>query len=136
MADGKPASTVVARARALRRKLTLPEGLLWRSLRTRPGGFKFRRQHPLGGYVLDFFCFEAAMAIEVDGMAHAMGANPQRDATRDGRLASHGIKTLRIPAAAVLNDMDSVVRLIVAECGGRSPSTAARSPSPAKAGEE
>jgi very-short-patch-repair endonuclease len=73
----------VTRARQLRRQLSLPEGLLWRELRARPGGFKFRRQHPIGPYTLDFFCHRSALAVEVDGIAHEMGDNPQRDARRD-----------------------------------------------------
>ncbi|MEJ1968138.1 MAG: DUF559 domain-containing protein [Rhizomicrobium sp.] len=56
------------RARALRRKMTLPEILLWQQLRGRKlRGLSFRRQHPVGPYILDFFCASAALAIEVDG---------------------------------------------------------------------
>jgi very-short-patch-repair endonuclease len=53
----------------LRRALTLPEVLLWQVLRSRPGGYRFRRQHPAGPYVLDFFCAAAGLCIEVDGKA-------------------------------------------------------------------
>ena len=84
-----PASTI-AIARKLRRKLTLPEGLLWRELRKRPAGLKFRRQHPAGPYVLDFVCMSARLAIEVDGEAHSRGLNPARDETRDQWLLSQG----------------------------------------------
>ena len=66
-----PQSTV-KKARRLRRVMTIPEVILWTRLRQRPGGFKFRRQHPAGPYVLDFFCSEARLAIEVDGMVHDM----------------------------------------------------------------
>src|SRR5687768_1840275 len=99
---------IVARAKQLRRQLTLAEGLLWQFLRTRPGGFKFRRQHPIGPYVLDFFCREAGLAIEVDGAAHGMGDNPERDARRDERLEAEGIRTLRIGASDVLGEMEAV----------------------------
>ena len=57
-------------ARKLRSEMSLPEVLLWRELRLRPGGYKFRRQHPAGPYVLDFYCAALGLAIEVDGMAH------------------------------------------------------------------
>ncbi len=105
-----------ARARALRRSMTLPEVLLWRVLRQRPHGFKFRRQHPLGPYVLDFYCSIALVAVEVDGMAHDLGINPQRDVARDEWLATHSIKTLRYPAPDVLDDLEAVIRSIVASC--------------------
>jgi very-short-patch-repair endonuclease len=71
----------VLRARALRRNLTLPEGMLWRELRKRPSGFKFRRQHPLGNCIVDFYCAAVRLVVEVDGMSHEMGA---------GRTVMHG----------------------------------------------
>jgi very-short-patch-repair endonuclease len=126
-----------AKARRLRRQLTLPEGLLWRILRSRPGGFKFRRQHPVGPYVLDFFCFEAGLAVEVDGIAHAMGDNPQRDFRRDSWLAGQGIRTIRFAASDVLEEMEAVTRAILDACARRAPPPpVGRSPSPANAGEE
>jgi very-short-patch-repair endonuclease len=78
--------------------MTLPEVLLWRVLRTRPGGLKFRRQHPAGLYVLDFYCEAARKGIEIDGMAHDMADNPQRDRMRDALLATAEISIIRIPA--------------------------------------
>ena len=70
------------RARSLRKEMTPPERRLWNVLKHRPSGLKFRRQHPLGPYVLDFFCHEAALAIEIDGLAHDLGDNPDRDHRR------------------------------------------------------
>ena len=113
--------TTVARARSLRRSLTLPEGLLWRALRERPNNLKFRRQHPCGPFVLDFYCESAKLGIEVDGMAHDMGDQPNRDLARDRWLDGQGIEILRIPARHVLKDLDAVVRQIIAVCD---PSTA------------
>ena len=72
--DGRAARN----ARKLRRKMTLPEVILWHWLRQRPEGLKFRRQHPTGPYVLDFFCSDARLAIEVDGEAHSRGNRPDR----------------------------------------------------------
>ncbi|MDZ4308027.1 endonuclease domain-containing protein, partial [Allopontixanthobacter sp.] len=60
----------VKRARKLRSEMSLPEVLLWREMRKRPTGLKFRRQHPAGIYILDFFCAKAKLAIEIDGFAH------------------------------------------------------------------
>ena len=104
------------RARALRRAMTLPEVLLWRFLRTRPDGLKFRRQHPAGPYVLDFYCETVRLAIEVDGMAHDMGNNPARDERRDAWLTEQGVATLRIRAVDILSDCDAVIRHIIASC--------------------
>ena len=117
----KPRSGTTGNARKLRRKMTLPEVILWHSLRQRPDGIKFRRQHPTGPYVLDFFCSDARLAIEVDGEAHSRGDRPQRDADRDQWLKSAGIETLRIPAADVLSDADAVLRWIIGEAKARLP---------------
>lgn len=99
--------------------MTLPEVLLWRVLRQRSDSFKFRRQHPIGPYILDFYCSRALVAVEVDGMAHDLGANPQRDVVRDEWLAAQSIKTLRYRAPDVLADLEAVVRSIVANCVAR-----------------
>jgi very-short-patch-repair endonuclease len=82
-------------AAKLRRALALPEGLLWRELRKRPDGLKFRRQHPAGRYVLDFFCAGAKLAVEVDGEMHSRGDRPARDAERDAWLRTQGVRVLR-----------------------------------------
>ena len=110
-----PASTI-AIARKLRRKLTLPEGLLWRELRKRPSGHKFRRQHPAGSYVLDFVCMQARLAIEVDGESHNLGSNSERDQKRDAWLLKQGYRTLRIAARDVLGNLDGVITVIVEAC--------------------
>ena len=111
----------VRRARQLRRRLSLPEGLLWRELRARPGGFKFRHQRPFGPYTLDFFCHEAALAIEVDGVSHEMGDNSAQDERRDRWVAAQGVMTFRVMAADVLGEMEAVVRMVVHLCRERSP---------------
>ena len=108
-------------ARRLRRKLTPPELRLWNVLKTRPGGFKFRRQHEFDPYVLDFFCHEAAVAIEVDGLAHDLGSNPQRDIARDAWVADQGIQTLRFRAIEVRGNLEGIVTMIVEECRARTP---------------
>ena len=111
----------VTRARRSRREMSLPEVLLWRVLKTRPDGIKFRRQHPSGPYVLDFFCNDARLAIEIDGISHNMGDRPQRDAARDAFFARAGIETLRIPASEVLADPVAVATSIVALVRSRLP---------------
>jgi very-short-patch-repair endonuclease len=101
-------------ARSLRRKLTLPEGLLWRAIKGgKVDGLKFRKQHPIGPYVLDFYCHGASLCVEVDGASHGFGNRPELDARRDGWLAAKGIRTLRISASLVLDEVDDAVRMIV-----------------------
>lgn len=101
-------SRTVKMARALRRRMTLPEVKLWLILRAQPEGIRFRRQHPIGLYALDFYCAEAKLAIEIDGIVHDMGNQPARDWVRDAWLAGQGIETIRIAANDVLVDAESV----------------------------
>ncbi|HEX7781520.1 MAG TPA: endonuclease domain-containing protein [Sphingobium sp.] len=117
----KAANGTTGRARTLRREMTLPEVLLWRALRQRPRGLKFRRQHPSGVYILDFFCSDARLAIEVDGEVHARGINPERDQVRDAWLVSTGIETLRIPARDVLDNLDGVLMAVMDAAVARLP---------------
>ena len=106
----------VAKARLLRREMSRPEARLWQILRTRPGGLKFRRQHPVGPYVLDFYCAEARLGIEVDGAAQDMGDSPARDERRDRWLLGRGIRVLRIPAAELHGDIEAALLLILEAC--------------------
>lgn len=109
----------IKRARKLRSEMTLPETLLWRELRKRPGGLKFRRQHGAGNYVLDFYCAAARLAIEVDGFAHDCAGVIEKDAARSHFLRSQGVATTRIPARLVLEDIEPVVVRIVQICAAR-----------------
>ena len=106
----------VKRARKLRREMSLPEVLLWRELRRRSEGFKFRKQFPQGPYVLDFACLEVRLAIEVDGEAHDRGDRPNRDERRDAYLRELGFTVTRIPAREVLKNLEGVVLGIVEQC--------------------
>ena len=101
-------------ARRLRRELSLPEKLLW--VRLRRAEVRFRRQHPIGRYVLDFYCPAAKLAIEVDGAAHDFGDRPQRDEARTAWLRTEGIETLRIPAKDVLADPDALADALIRLC--------------------
>ena len=127
----------VKRARKLRKKMSLPEVLLWNELKQRPGGYKFRKQFPLAPYTIDFVCLSSRLAIEVDGEAHDRGNNPQIDANRDQFVRDAGFRVLRIPAREVLQDMDASVRHIVAQCGDRGPPPPSlRDGPPPRAGED
>jgi len=101
-----------ARAKALRREMSLPEVLLWQRLKSRPNGLKFRRQHPAGPYVLDFYCHEARLIVEVDGFAHDAGVRPERDEVRDAEFNEKGFQIVRIPASDVLRDPDEAAETI------------------------
>ncbi len=109
----------VKRARQLRSEMSLSETILWRELRKRPGGLKFRRQHPAGIYVLDFYCAAARLAIEVDGWAHDSIRAAQADAARGHFLRSQHVATLRVPAKVVLEDLEGAVVRIIEVCGER-----------------
>ena len=108
-------------AKRERRSGNLPEVLIWRELRKRPGGYKFRRQHPLGDVVLDFTCLERRVAIEIDGIAHELGDRPERDVRRDAWLDTRGFAVLRIPARYVLSNLEGAISAVVAACDARAP---------------
>jgi very-short-patch-repair endonuclease len=119
-------------ARRLRRQMTAPELSLWAILRQRPGGFKFRRQHPASGFILDFYCRAAGMGIEIDGIAHDMGDNPQRDRRRDAMLGRDGIEILRFSADQIQYEPEAVTTAIVASCARRAPPPPSAVPLPGK----
>lgn len=100
-------------------EMTPPEIALWQALRTRPGGHKFRRQHPAGIYVLDFFCTKGRLAIEVDGRAHDSASVIAKDEARSRFLREQEIATTRIPAKLVLEDIEAVIRRLVQICDER-----------------
>ena len=127
----------VYQARQLRRRMSPSEIRLWRVLRLRPEGLQFRRQHPFGPFVFDYFCKSAAIAIEIDGIAHDLGDNPARDERRDKWVRQQGVETLRIPAEDVRKNLDGVVTHIVNRCLERTPPPhSVRSPSPRNRGED
>ena len=103
-------------ARKLRGEPSLPEALLWRHLRLQPDGVKIRHQHPIGEWVLDFYCAAAKVAFEIDGIAHDMGDRPLRDQRRDAALESLGIGVVRIAAGDVLRSPEGVAESIVRCC--------------------
>lgn len=99
------------RARALRATMTDAERALWRCLRMRQlGGFRFRRQHPVGPWILDFACLERGLVVEVDGGQHA---DAPRDVLRDAGLRRRGLQVLRVWNHEVLGNMNGVLELIL-----------------------
>ena len=108
------------RARRLRRDLSLPEVVLWECLRGRRlDGLRFRRQHPVGPYVLDFFHAEGRLAVEVDGGHHDLPGQMHHDLRRDRWLAERGIRVMRIAATDVLDEQAlEGVLVMIAEAAG------------------
>ena len=106
----------VLKARALRRDMTLPEGILWQALRTRPAGLKFRRQHPVGRCIVDFYCPAARLVVEVDGEAHRMGNRSEYDLRRDAWLEDQGLRVMRFGATDVMRHVNLVVTAIIHSC--------------------
>lgn len=105
---------VVSDARRLRKVMTHPEVLLWQRLRGKPNGLKFRRQHPIDPYVVDFFCADAKLIIEIDGAVHDSESAQSYDHQRQKILESRGFYFVRISGAQVMSDVDSVAAGILA----------------------
>ena len=102
-------------ARSLRQSEVPAEALLWKALRNRAlGGFKFRRQHPIGEYVVDFACVQCKIAIELDGVSHL--CNRERDKRRSQILQSEGWLVLRFWNTEVYDDFEPVKEMIYQTC--------------------
>ena len=120
------------RAKRLRKALTPQELGLWLRLRNRQlGGFKFRVQHPVGPYILDFYCAEARLAVEIDGAAHDRPEQVAHDARRDAYFRALGIETLRLGASLLKEPGRAAEVVLEAVRRPNALSTASRSPSPA-----
>lgn len=99
-------------ARALRRRSTEAERLLWQRLRNRQtGGLKFRRQEPLGPYVVDFFCLERRLIVELDGGQHAR--EERLEAERTAWLKARAYRVIRFWNHEVIDNIEGVLETIV-----------------------
>ena len=106
--------------RTLRAHLTPAEAVLWNCLKGKKlAGRKFRRQHSVGEYVLDFYCLEEKLAIELDGAGHSNVIGEAHDATRTAYLARFGIAVLRFENKAVWAGLDGVLGEIERHFGRR-----------------
>ena len=100
-------------ARALRRHATPAERVLWDRLRRRQlEGLKFRRQHAVGSYIIDFFCPEARLGIELDGNHHYEREQHAYDRRRTDHLEAFGYRMLRFSNEEVLNETETVLTRI------------------------
>ncbi len=100
----------VCRARALRKRMTDAEVILWSRLRRRDAnGFHFRKQHPIGPYIVDFACTQSHLVIEVDGATHSTDAELVYDRKREMYLKSRGWRVFRITNEDVYKRLDVVI---------------------------
>ncbi len=108
------------RAAWMHRHLTPPEARLWRCLKGgKLEGLKFRRQHPVGPYILDFYCVAAKVAVEVDGAVHSTPERMVHDARQTAWLEARGIRILRYPALSIRDELDGVLTGILSAVSDR-----------------
>jgi len=104
----------VRRARSFRKNPTDAERRLWSCLRNRQlVGYKFRRQHPVASRVVDFYCDEANLAIELDGSGHYYDLKREDDLDREIELHEKGIRVLRFSNTEVFANLDGVLNEII-----------------------
>lgn len=110
----------MSQARNLRRNQTTAEEKLWARLRNRQlEGHKFRRQVPLGRFIVDFSCYDARLVVELDGGQH--GESEAEDAARTGWLESRGFRVLRFWNNEVMENMEGVLTIIAEALEDREP---------------
>ncbi len=102
-----------AKARALRKNGTLGEVLLWKAVQRKALGCEFHRQVPIGRYIVDFYCHELMLALEVDGSSHHHPDAFSRDLSRQRELEEMGVHFLRFQEREVRADIRAVVDVIV-----------------------
>src|SRR5689334_14927908 len=111
---GQSPAIIVQAARDQRQLPTLAEKKLWSALRGRRlAGLKFRRQHPFDRFILDAFCVEHQLEVEVDGGVHASTEQAARDAARTEFLEAHGVRVLRFSNDEVEHNFGQVLRRIL-----------------------
>jgi len=99
--------------RALRHSLTSAEAVLWKNLqRSQLGGRKFRRQHSIGDYIVDFYCPEHRLAIDLDGEGHFNSVAGERDYVRQKFLEGLNVRVLRFENRAVFENLEGVLESI------------------------
>jgi very-short-patch-repair endonuclease len=110
---------LLKRSRELRHPLTPAEGKVWKAVRRQQLGFKFRRQHPLGRFIADFFCAECRLVIEIDGDGHAEPGQAAYDVDRTGALLNLGCRVIRFGARQVETELPAVLEVIRRACEER-----------------
>ncbi|APX06917.1 DNA methyltransferase [Vibrio campbellii] len=93
----------------LRSNMPKPEEVLWQKIRRKQLGVKFRRQHGIGRYIVDFYCAELSLVIEIDGDSHFSTEGKEKDIIRDAFMEALGIKVLRFTNEEVMKQTESVL---------------------------
>ncbi|MCG8449889.1 MAG: endonuclease domain-containing protein [Pirellulales bacterium] len=107
----RPTETTKQRAKSLRANATEPERILWSALRGRQvGGLKFRRQHPIEPYIVDYYCAEASLVVELDGRSH--DEKIEYDNQRSAKLRKLGLTIMRVPNEEVVDNLEAVCEAI------------------------
>ncbi len=110
--------TKAARAKELRREMTTAEWLLWEHLRRNQlHGLHFRRQQVIDGFIVDFYCHDKGLVVEVDGAIHRH--QERYDAERDRVMCRRGLRVLRFANDEVMTNLGAVLEHIVAACRGQ-----------------
>jgi very-short-patch-repair endonuclease len=111
-----PSDDMIVRARQLRHGGTIPERILWGLLRGgHLAGLKFRRQHPIGPFIVDFYCHESGLIVELDGMSHELRG--EQDCQRTRYLEGLGLRVFRVTNDQLLDDSEAVARGIARASG-------------------
>ena len=113
------APAILERARDFRHPLTPPEAKVRHAVRKRQLGFKFRRQHPIGRFIGDFYCAESKLVIEIDGDVHGQLSQEEHDRARDAWLVERGYKVIRFQAGEVDRNLEGVLEAIRRACEAR-----------------
>ncbi len=108
-------------AKVLRKNMTDAENILWGYLKAKPNGFKFRRQHPLGIYIADFYCHKLKLVIEIDGSIHDNEDVKQNDEIRQKLIEEDGLTVIRFTNVQILNGIENVLKAINTRCSELAP---------------
>ena len=102
-------------AKELRKNMTNAEKTLWNFLKVKPNGHKFRRQHPFGNYIADFYCHKLKLVIELDGSIHDNEEVKLNDEVRQKLIEEDGVTVIRFTNSQILNDITNVLKVIHAK---------------------
>ena len=113
MYRGAPVSSFL-KAKSLRENQTIAESKLWERLKAKQlKGLKFRRQHPIGLYIVDFYCHQLKLAIEIDGGYHDTVSQREKDELRTKNLEGLGLKVIRFKNSEVEKNLNKVLKTLV-----------------------
>lgn len=106
---GGAGAIVFENAKRLRHTMTDTEMIVWGYLKTSPSGFKFRRQHPFGLYIADFYCHRLKLVVEIDGSIHNVEAIKANDIIRQQTMEAEGLTFVRFTNTQVLENLSNII---------------------------